>query len=67
MMKKIVYLLFFLPGLTHARETLQSVTNNGSETTNRIGLDNGAWVQHRNLKFTDSPIDTGTHLLWKGI
>ena len=49
-MKKLFYFLFFLSGLAHGQETLQSVTNNGSETTNRLGLDNGAWVQHRNLK-----------------
>lgn len=49
-MKKLIYLLFFLTGIAHAQETLQTVTNNGSETTNRLGFDNGAWVQHRNLK-----------------
>ncbi|PZX59322.1 hypothetical protein LV84_01353 [Algoriphagus ratkowskyi] len=49
-MKKLVYFLFLISGGAIAQETLQSVTNNGAETTNRVGLDNGAWVQHRNLK-----------------
>lgn len=49
-MKKLFCFFFLLSGLVHGQETLQSVTNNGSETTNRLGFDNGAWVQHRNLK-----------------
>ncbi|MCE7057192.1 hypothetical protein LZF95_21100 [Algoriphagus sp. AGSA1] len=45
-MKKLIYFLFFLSGGAYAQETLQTVTDNGRITTNRLGLEDGAYVEN---------------------
>lgn len=48
-MKKIIGFLLLITGNVYAQD-LQTVTNNGSATTNRLGLENGAYVENGNLK-----------------
>ncbi|MEB2774657.1 hypothetical protein SYJ56_05030 [Algoriphagus sp. D3-2-R+10] len=45
-MKKLIFFLFLISGGAYAQETLQSVTNNGSITTNRLGFEDGAYVEN---------------------
>lgn len=45
-MKKLIYFLFLISGGAYAQETLQTVTDNGRITTNRLGLEDGAYVEN---------------------
>lgn len=45
-MRKLIYFLLLVSGGAYAQETLQSVTNNGRTTTNRLGLEDGAYVEN---------------------